>query len=104
MSLHLAKGKPRTLAYGEFLRQDLKLLEVSEELLQELHEDGYVLMQFISLTTFQFPRNTFKFLMITLIDHFDQTPSFLHSGYVSRGAPTRKQYCAHPRKHSQSKL
>ena len=41
MSLHLAKGKPRTLAYGSVLRDDLKLLEVSEELLQELQETGY---------------------------------------------------------------
>lgn len=40
MSLHLAKGKPRTLAYGTELRTDLKLLEVSEDLLQELQESG----------------------------------------------------------------
>lgn len=41
MTIYLEKDKPRTLAYGTFLREDLKLLEVSEELLQELQEDGY---------------------------------------------------------------
>ena len=41
-SLSLEKGKPRTLAYGTPLRQDLKLLEVDEELLMELQQDGCV--------------------------------------------------------------
>lgn len=44
MSIHLDKGKPRTLAYAAHLRSDLKLLEVTEELLAELQEKGCVVV------------------------------------------------------------
>ena len=39
----LAPGQPRTLAYGQAIRKDLKLLEVDEELLDELLHTGRVL-------------------------------------------------------------
>ena len=42
MALHLGKDAPRTLAYGSHLQKDLKLLEVSEDLLEELQTNGYV--------------------------------------------------------------
>lgn len=42
MSLQLERGKPRTLAYAPELRHDLKLLEVSEDLLEELRISGCV--------------------------------------------------------------
>lgn len=40
MALQLEPGKPRTLRYGEQMRTDLKLLEVDEDLLQELLQNG----------------------------------------------------------------
>jgi len=46
MSLQLEKGKPRTLAYAPELRHDLKLLEVSEDLLEELQIRGCVTSTF----------------------------------------------------------
>lgn len=43
--LQLAPGQPRTLAYGQAIRKDLKLLEVDEELLDELLHTGRVLQR-----------------------------------------------------------
>ena len=42
MSLALTPGGGRTLRYDENLRRDLKLLEVSDDLLEELKEDRCV--------------------------------------------------------------
>jgi hypothetical protein len=40
MTLIMESGKPRLLAYDSKMRQDLKLLEVDEELLAELTTKG----------------------------------------------------------------
>ncbi len=40
--LQLTLGQPRTLAYSEASRKDVKLLEVDETLLQELLQTGQV--------------------------------------------------------------
>lgn len=42
-SLVLKHGEPRLLQYAEKLRQDYLLLEVTEDLLQEIHETGCVI-------------------------------------------------------------
>ena len=54
--LHLAPGQPRTLAYGQAIRKDLKLLEVDEELLDELLHTGQV----FSADRFQVPAQPVK--------------------------------------------
>ena len=38
--LQLSAGQPRTLAYSQAIRRDLKLLEVDDTLLQELLQTG----------------------------------------------------------------
>ena len=38
--LQLAPGNPRTLAFTNSVRKDLKLLELEEDLLQELQQSG----------------------------------------------------------------
>lgn len=40
MALPLRWGQPRTLAYSQAIRKDLKMLEVDEGLLQELLSSG----------------------------------------------------------------
>lgn len=42
MSLECRDGTSRTLRYDEGLRHDLKLLEISEELLEDLKENRCV--------------------------------------------------------------
>ena len=64
MSLELTPGGGRTLRYDENLRRDLKLLEVSIELLEELKEDRCVVESVRSLNFHLAPRRTRRMLTL----------------------------------------